>query len=234
MSDSAYSSAVRGKKLSLKKTLYVQHHLQGAEPPKFDTHIRAAISCHRKNAGSKRRREDGAPSKTTSKALTTPAAIDVPSDVLKSAGAGTVTSIGDRVSGRETLFMAQCHVGDVLELTPLSTSTATETRVITQIHADSALTINAPWSCDLMSQTKYSILHMPEEFRAKWQAASGQPAASAAAAAAPGEAQAGTLIRYRVKTGKSYKIVEKRITGDVSAGDLLDMRVARKGDRHCM
>ena len=233
MSDSAYSSAVRGKKLALKKSLYVQQHPQGAVAPNFEIHFHTSILYHRKTAGSKRRREDGASIKPTSNKQTTPAALDVPSDVLKSAGAGTVTSIGDRVSGRETLFMAQCHVGDVLELSPLSTSTVTETRVITQIHADSALTINAPWSCDLMSQTKYSILHMPAEFRAKWQASSGEPAASAAAAAT-GEAQAGTLIRYRVKTGKSYKIVEKRITGDVSAGDLLDMRVARKGDRHCM
>lgn len=210
--------------------MYVQQSVLHARPSNMSsTGTVTPLSSHRKGAGSKRRREDAAPSKTATKKPTTPAGVDVPSDVLKSAGAGTVTSTGDRVSGRETLFMAQCHVGDVLELSPLSTSTATETRVITQIHADTALTINAPWSCDLMSQTKYSILHMPEEFRAQWRAPSGE-----SAAAAPSEAPAGTLIRYRVKTGKSYKIVEKRITGDVSAGDLLDMRVARKGDRHCM
>ncbi|MBD6618217.1 hypothetical protein FNW02_20915 [Komarekiella sp. 'clone 1'] len=67
--------------------------------------------------------------------------------------AGTITSIGDTVTGQQTLFKTQFTAGDIITVT----GTKTQTRRVTEIVSNTELKVHAPFDADLTTNTSFQV-----------------------------------------------------------------------------
>ncbi|MBW4686839.1 MAG: hypothetical protein KME40_17470 [Komarekiella atlantica HA4396-MV6] len=67
--------------------------------------------------------------------------------------AGTITSIGDTVTGQQTLFKTQFTAGDIITVT----GTKTQTRRVTEIVSNTELKVHAAFDADLTTNTSFQV-----------------------------------------------------------------------------
>ncbi|WP_193198595.1 exo-alpha-sialidase [Nostoc sp. MG11] len=69
-------------------------------------------------------------------------------------GTGTIASVGDTVTGQQTLFKTEFTVGDIITVTGVKT----QTRKVTEIVSNTELKVHAPFDADLTPGTSFQVM----------------------------------------------------------------------------
>jgi len=162
-------------------------------------------------------------------------------------GTGRMVTSGTTVQGFESQFKTEIEVGDNV-LVHHPKSLLVESSVVLNILSQRAMTINAPFSSDLVSTTSFHI--KKDSIRLKRQAEAAMskpdgPEEESLDSSARLDDQMSlqlqnklkkqkTVASVREKTGMwGYKIVSKKLKGDVGPGELLTLRTKQGRDKYC-
>lgn len=160
-------------------------------------------------------------------------------DVKILIGNGRITSSGTTIHGHETAFMDQLSVGDAVIISH-PVSLVDETKVVRMVLSNSSISVSSAFSSDLISTATFRYVKAPKashddlarEMARKRERTNTDEKAAVGTYASDG----GSLFTYRVKkegAAGGYKIITESTGGNVTRGDLLDMRSLKKSDRYC-
>jgi hypothetical protein len=154
-------------------------------------------------------------------------------------GMGRITSSGTTIYGHFTAFTDQLSVGDAIIVQHPQTLVE-ETKAVRMVLSNTSMSVSSGFSSDLVSTTAFKFAKAPKAAKADVdeEAARKREKAYHAEKEAVGTyaSDGGTMFTYRVKkegAAGGYRIVTERTSGEVTRGDLLDMRSKKKADRHC-
>jgi hypothetical protein len=146
---------------------------------------------------------------------------------------GEITTSGTVVTGYDTRFTRDVSVGDALIVTIKGKQ---EMRVITMRLSDMSLNLSSAFSENVSVATTFQVIAKPKNVAKETR----KEQLDALQNAKDEEQQAfgtyGTTEEfvYREKTANgSYRIKREKVQGGQTRGDLLSMRVKKKGDKYC-
>eukprot|EP01017_Pseudomicrothorax_dubius_P006889 TRINITY_DN12055_c0_g1_i2.p1 TRINITY_DN12055_c0_g1~~TRINITY_DN12055_c0_g1_i2.p1 ORF type:complete len:179 (-),score=60.19 TRINITY_DN12055_c0_g1_i2:128-604(-) len=147
------------------------------------------------------------------------------------AGTGRILTSKATVHGKDTKFMKELENGDkIIIMHP--TTLAKEERKIKAVLSDRSLMIDEPFSSDLISFTHFDYQKKPifkeadatldEQYREKLNTLS------------KSIQKPTSTLEYREKKGMwGYKTVTKKVEGELTREQLLDMRSKKSRDKFC-
>lgn len=148
-------------------------------------------------------------------------------------GNGLISTSGTVVTGHNTSFKSDLHIGDAIMAT---TERGEEMRVVTMVLSQISISISSAFSSDLKTPTQYKYIAKPRDVKKE----RADKARKAMAEKEEVEARAmGTYgnkgeIVYREKTAHgSYRIRREQTNIEMSRSDLLSVRAKKKSDRYC-
>jgi len=191
----------------------------------------------------KRKREDEGPARTKAAAAQERGGGEEEEEeqveVKIETGVGRITSSGTTIYGHFTAFTDQLAVGDAIIVQHPQTLVE-ETKAVRMVLSNTSISVSSAFSSDLISTTAFRFAKAPKAAQADVdeEAARKREKANHAEKEAVGTyaSDGGTMFTYRVKkegAAGGYRIVSERTNGEVTRGDLLDMRAKKKADRHC-
>jgi len=154
---------------------------------------------------------------------------------------GRIVSNETTVQGFETKFIDTISVGDTIGVNH-PTSLEFEERSVMSLLSQRTLTIDGPFSSNLVSTTAYFVRKDSVQLKKDAERAAGSMADSEAIANKVQELLEGktvatqkSTLQIREKTGMwTYKVRTERLNREATAEELLDMRVKQQGrDKYC-
>uniref|UniRef100_A0A7R9U8G9 Uncharacterized protein n=1 Tax=Pinguiococcus pyrenoidosus TaxID=172671 RepID=A0A7R9U8G9_9STRA len=158
-------------------------------------------------------------------------------------GRGHLTSSGTVISGHGTQFSSELEVGDNI-LIRHPTTLMEESRQVRMLLSDISLSVDAPFSSDLVSTTSFRYLKLPkddaerkeeeEDAAARRRKNRDQEESSAVGTYS---SDMGTRVTMRVKKAGAYggyQIIHQQADTELTRSELLELRSKHKADRHCM
>lgn len=141
---------------------------------------------------------------------------------------GRVVSNDTTVHGLETQFMEKINVGDTIGINH-PTSMQFEYRLVVAILSQRTLNIDHPFSSDLFSTTNAYVRKDSQGLQALTEDKILELIQKRSSA------QHKSVLQVREKTGMwTYKTRSEKLENEVTAEDLLDMRIRREGrDKYC-
>ncbi|KAL7458004.1 hypothetical protein ACHAWC_009530 [Mediolabrus comicus] len=151
-----------------------------------------------------------------------------------SEGQGFITTSSTVVTGHNTAFKTQLHVGDAI-LT--QTTKGEEMRIVKMVLSPISISISSAFSSDLKTPTAFKYINKPRD-DAREKAAKvakarlEQEEVEQRAMGTYGNKKGEIVYRERTEHG-SYRIKREQATTDLSRSDLLAVRAKKKSDRYC-
>jgi len=222
---------------------------------KYDKNV-ISLSTNISTKESEEEEAIAAPSTTISSSETTTTKIRKPT-IEK--GTGKITSSGTVLNGILTKFNEEISVGDAIMIMHPNTNQQ-EMRVITMCLSNVSCAISSPFSIDISEYIEFSYINAPssiddrrkEEERKKIKLKKDQEQIEKVAfgiysgikdgnddtnVVSPSKGSGGKKSKelvYRIPTATgSYRIVREQVDGNVTRGDLLNLRLRKKSDKYC-
>jgi len=155
-------------------------------------------------------------------------------------GTGRITTSGTVVTGHETRFSKEIHVGDAIVVG--GGGEQGEMRVVTMRLSDVSLNLSSAFSQSYATPTSFQYISKPRntdasrEASAREQAAMEEQHSFGIYGGGGGSSSAGATneLVYREKTEHgSYRIKRVKVDGTKDRADLLAMRTKKKSDKYC-
>ena len=156
-------------------------------------------------------------------------------------GIGKITTSGTVLTGHGTKLLKQgIRAGDAILVSINGTE---EMRVLTMVLSDGSASLSTPFSTSLKTPTAFQFIQKPRnaakeraDKARKIKLTKEEEARSAFGTYGSGadSGSGATDFVYREVTEHgSYRIRKEKLDGDVSRGDLLNMRTKKKSDKYC-
>lgn len=151
-----------------------------------------------------------------------------------SEGQGFITTSSTVVTGHNTAFKTQLHVGDAILA---QTTKGEEMRIIKMVLSQMSCSISSAFSSDLKTPTAFKYINKPRDV-AREKAAKvakarlEQEEVEQRAMGTYGNKKGEIVYRERTEHG-NYRIKREQATTDLSRSDLLAVRAKKKSDRYC-
>lgn len=148
-------------------------------------------------------------------------------------GTGRITTSGSVVTGIDTRFTKEINVGDAIVV---DVDGQPEMRVVTMRLSDQSLNLSSAFSQSLATPASFSYIAKPRDVtrEAKQAQRQAQVESQEEKERACGSYAGEKELVYREKTEHgSYRIKRAKVEGDVTRGDLLEMRAKKKSDKYC-
>jgi hypothetical protein len=151
-----------------------------------------------------------------------------------SEGQGFITTSSTVVTGHNTAFKTQLHVGDAILA---QTTKGEEMRIVKMVLSPISISISSAFSSDLKTPTAFKYINKPRDV-AREKAAKvakarlEQEEVEQRAMGTYGNKKGEIVYRERTEHG-SYRIKREQATTDLSRSDLLAVRAKKKSDRYC-
>ena len=151
-----------------------------------------------------------------------------------SEGQGFITTSSTVVTGHNTAFKTQLHVGDAILA---QTAKGEEMRIIKMVLSQMSCSISSAFSSDLKTPTAFKYINKPRDV-AREKAAKvakarlEQEEVEQRAMGTYGNKKGEIVYRERTEHG-NYRIKREQATTDLSRSDLLAVRAKKKSDRYC-
>lgn len=145
---------------------------------------------------------------------------------------GRVVSTERTVQGFETSFVNDVKVGDSIGVNH-PTSLEFEERTVTSILSQRTLTIDSPFSTDLISTAAYFI--RPDHSTLDIQDDMNEEDIKRIVMERKGQATGGSVLQIRQKKGMwTYDVRTEKLDHEANAEELLDLRIKHQGrDKYC-
>lgn len=148
-------------------------------------------------------------------------------------GQGLITTSSTVVTGHNTSFKTQLHVGDAILA---HTTKGEEMRVVKMVLSQVSISISSAFSSDLKTPTQFKYINKPRDVAREkaFEAAKARLEQEEVEQRAMGTYGKKGEIVYRERTEHgSYRIKREQATTDMSRSDLLAVRAKKKSDRYC-
>ena len=151
-----------------------------------------------------------------------------------SEGQGFITTSSTVVTGHNTAFKTQLHVGDAILA---QTTKGEEMRIVKMVLSNVSISISSAFSSDLKTPKVFKYINKPRDV-AREKAAKvakarlEQEEVEQRAMGTYGNKKGEIVYRERTEHG-SYRIKREQATTDLSRSDLLAVRAKKKSDRYC-
>ena len=151
-----------------------------------------------------------------------------------SEGQGFITTSATVVTGHNTTFKTQLHVGDAILA---QTTKGEEMRIVKMVLSPISISISSAFSSDLKTPMAFKYINKPRDV-AREKAAKvakarlEQEEVEQRAMGTYGNKKGEIVYRERTEHG-SYRIKREQATTDLSRSDLLAVRAKKKSDRYC-